>query len=228
MFTLWIIKLTTRPHYHSSPIISQPWLGSFILSLAAWCEKHNALGKKQGFYIFQSCWTSAISYLETDPDYLIWWLPVPEAKCSVSAATALLHPWRRSCSFPPLSYGSSATVPMLLPHMVCHWHKGCSVSLLFLTALMSHRIWKKDKKNGTVVGADCPSRAQSVCSLRCGMKSQRKPKECELSFCRLPTAAAAHRPFIAWQQGKPPYHNKMEMRRKREQTKAAVFCTFTG
>lgn len=27
-------------------IISQPWLESFILSLCAWCEKHNALGKK--------------------------------------------------------------------------------------------------------------------------------------------------------------------------------------
>lgn len=93
---------------------------------------------------------------------------------------------------------------------------------------------KKKKKNGTVVGSEYPSRAQSVCSLRCGMKSQRKPKECELSLCRLPAAAVAHRPFIAWQQGKPPYHNKMEMRRKREQTKAAglfflggFLCNFT-
>jgi len=32
------------------------------------------------------------------------------------------------------------------------------------------------------------------------MKSQRKHKECELSFCRLPTAAVAHRIFIARQQ----------------------------
>lgn len=55
------------------------------------------------------------------------------------------------------------------------------------------------------------------------MKLQKNPKECELSFCRLPTAAVAHRPFIAWQQGKPPYHNKMEMRRKTEQRKAAEF-----
>lgn len=84
-------------------------------------------------------------------------------------------------------------------------------------------VLKKGKKNGTVVSADCPSRTQSVCSLRCGMKLQKNPKECELSFCRLPTAAVAHRPFIAWQQGKPPYHNKMEMRRKTEQRKAAEF-----
>lgn len=118
---------------------------------------------------------------------------------------------------------------MLLLHIVCHWHKGCSVSLLFLTALMSHLLGgggkkKQKKKNGTVVGTDCPSRAQSVCSLRCGMKSQRKPKECELSFCRLAAAAAgALRPFIARQRGKPPYHNKMEMWWKGELTKAEGF-----
>lgn len=52
-----------------------------------------------------------------------------------------------------------------------------------------------------MVGVDCRNRAQSVCSQRCGVKSQRERKECELSFCRLPTAAAAHRPFIARQRG---------------------------
>lgn len=61
--------------------------------------------------------------------------------------------------------------------------------------------WKKKAKNCSVVGVDCRNRAQSVCSQRCGVKSQRGRKECELSFCRLPTAAAAHRPFIARQRG---------------------------
>lgn len=82
---------------------------------------------------------------------------------------------------------------------------------------------KKTKKQMALWSVLIALAEPRVCSLRCGMKSQRKPKECELSFCRLPTAAVAHRTFIAWQQGKPPYHNTVEMRRKREQTKAALF-----
>lgn len=40
-------------------------------------------------------------------------------------------PWRCSCWIPLLTYSSSAIVPMPFPHMVCHWHKGCFVSVLF-------------------------------------------------------------------------------------------------
>lgn len=150
MFTLWIIKLTTRPRYHSSPIISQLWLGSFILSLAAWCEKHNALEEKKknkGFtssraarLLLSVIWKLTLIIL-SDGFLSLKYSPVFQQwlYCCIHKGTA-------AACLPPLIYGSSATVPMLLPHMVYHWHKGCSVSLLFLTALMSHRFWKKEKK----------------------------------------------------------------------------------
>lgn len=47
---------------------------------------------------------------------------------------------------PQLTYGSSAAAPMLLPHMVCHWHKDCSVSLLFLTAPNESSVLRKKRR----------------------------------------------------------------------------------
>lgn len=141
MFTLWIIKLTTRPHYHSSPIISQPWLGSFILLLAAWCEKHYALEKNKGFTSSRAAGLFGhwlwLSYLMAS---------CPRRKVQHFSSKRIAVSMKAQLLRTSLAHSSGATVPMLLPHMVCHWHKGCSVSLLFLTALMSHRFCKKRGK----------------------------------------------------------------------------------
>lgn len=107
--------------------------------------------------------------------------------CSISAFTVPLYQPRHRC---------------FLPHQHVSAHGAHTVAQhgsqrLYCVISISDSANESSvlKKNGTVVGADCPTRAQSVCSSRCGMKSQQKPKECELSFCRLPAAAALHRPF---------------------------------
>lgn len=42
-----------------------------------------------------------------------------------------------------LTYTNSATVSMLFPHMVWQLTQDCFVSVLFLTAQMSHWLWKR-------------------------------------------------------------------------------------
>lgn len=110
MFTLWIIELTTRPHYHSSPIINQPWRGSFYSFTRPIDVKNTMLwGKKKlSFYIFQSWFQS----YQLFGNWL--WLSYLMASCPTSKV-----------QLNPLAYSSSA-VPIPLPHMVCHRHKGCT------------------------------------------------------------------------------------------------------
>lgn len=236
MFTLWIIKLTTRPHDHISPIISQPWLESFILSLAAWCEKHNTLGEEKKKMdlpeLLDFCYHS---FLERGYDYLIWWLPVSEAELCVSAAAFYCSSYSKTALGPTngrqchsaqaaASHGAPLTQRLFCVTSISDSRNDSSV--------LEGGGRKKGKENGTVVGADCRSRAQSVCSQRCGMKSQKKTQRMWAELLQAPNSCSSSQAFYcaaAAARGKPPHHNKMEMRRKGEEMKAAdLFVRFRG
>lgn len=189
-----------------------------LLSFAAWCEKHKAEGPQYpellGFY-YQKQILIILSdvFLHQKQTYgiLTAAAPVCPGRCTCWTVAVPQCP----CYF--LAWSATATKTVL-----CHFFFW---QAKWVTDSKKKKRRKKEKhtqEHGLIAQA-VPGASLSL--LRCGMKSQRKHKECELSFCRLAAAVLQVSYRLAAKETSPA-HGGSEVKEKSNQSWS--FCVTFG